>query len=288
MTRDDVLVGELLRVGRIELPVSKAAEYVQEYTAPPADGRAKDLFAWQAYDRFAGGKPNELTDGELLTPILLNVRMSIDSFVGLKAIRPELERLLAAVPSDTHLAGVTDDEIDKVARLFGVLDKARPHGVRMTTLAKVLHRKRPKLIPLYDGFVEAAYLGSRIEPQRGRATSRYAAVLMHEMKADLQHPGWAGVVDAGVTPPELTPLPALDVVAWRVGRDEAIERRRRAKGSIGEGSSLTRGLLGRSAERATRAHEPALGLDPEESVEDRTSSRRAAQESLSGPVPPGV
>ncbi len=50
-----------------------------------------------------------------------------------------------------------EDDLVATAQAFAMLDYDRPPGVRLTKLAKVLHRKRPRLLPLYDRYVRACY-----------------------------------------------------------------------------------------------------------------------------------
>lgn len=92
-------------------------------------------------------------------------------------------------------------------------------GIRGTTLSKVLHRKRPALIPLHDKFVRNAYIPSRIERSKGRGWAGYIRLLMVELQADLRaNPtGWnrlTEIPDGG----GLTNLRALDIIAWSCGK----------------------------------------------------------------------
>jgi Family of unknown function (DUF6308) len=214
-------MGDTLRVGRIELTVAEAVEQIQAYTAPrPANAGITDVLPWSAYDSFAGGGPDELTDGELLTPVLLHVHMSIVGFLSFKRIRPALEVFLADVPEHLELADAGADAIASVARLFGVLDTARPHAVQLPTLGMVLHRKRPALIPLFDRRTIMAYR-ERVPTVPGRAAADLCVRLMEEMRADLRAPGWATVTQAALTGPTLTPLRALDIIGWTDGVERA-------------------------------------------------------------------
>lgn len=51
------------------------------------------------------------------------------------------------------LQDAEDSQLDAIARLFRVLDDPAPKHVGMTTLSKVLARKRSGLIPVYDSAV---------------------------------------------------------------------------------------------------------------------------------------
>ena len=57
------------------------------------------------------------------------------------------------------LEDADDDHVMCVAGLFGILDEPRyaGRGVRGTIVSKVLHRKRPDLVPIYDSRIFEAY-----------------------------------------------------------------------------------------------------------------------------------
>ena len=57
-----------------------------------------------------------------------------------------------------------------VAGLFGILDEPRyaGRGVRGTIVSKVLHRKRPDLVPLYDSRIFEAYTAPGAIPRADR------------------------------------------------------------------------------------------------------------------------
>ena len=213
-----------LTVGAITLTSSKARTYVEDYTEPVPDERPSknNFYAWPYYDGFVSGVgQNELSDGDLLTPVLLNVNPGIHGFAGLQKIRPTLEDLLRNVPHDVDLAAATDTDIEAVARMFGVLDNSPVLGVRGTTLSKVLHRKRPRLIPLHDRHVRAAYVPSPIPPAKGRSWITYMTLLMQAMRNDLAEcpDVWAALsAIPSKSDAVLTDLRVLDIVAWSTGK----------------------------------------------------------------------
>ena len=95
-------------------------------------------------------------------------------------------------------------------------------GVRLTTLTKVLHRKRPLFIPLHDGFVAACYLdatpGYPVRHAHSRTWVAYWTDMSRAIESDIrQQPGhWAELRRS--IPADVPPLRLLDVVAWRAGR----------------------------------------------------------------------
>ena len=229
MTNTDLARHPRLQLGCLEVSAPDAMEILRVYTAPPGSrwtARARDFYSWPYYDGLStGSQQNELNDGDLLASVLLNVNPKIHGFATLQALRPQLEAGLSEIPSDRDLADASDAEIELVAQLFAPLGRTGLLGVKGTVLAKVLHRKRPRLIPLYDTFVSDAYNGSRIEPNPTRSWSEYVAELMTEMRKDLREPAdtWQAIRDRcaylpGVGSMQLTSLRILDILVWSLGK----------------------------------------------------------------------
>lgn len=212
-----------ITVGRHLLSLDEARTIIEMYTGGIDERRTKaDFYAWPYYDHLdTGATPSDLNDGDLLAPVLLNVDPGIHGFASLQRIRPTLQGLLDAVPEDMGLGSeeATPDVLDRVAELFSVLDNGKVLGVGGTTLSKVLHRKRPELIPLRDRFVHDAYVPDRMEPSPERTWVEYFRLLLVEMQADLRaNPtGWQSLTQIP-SGGGLTPLRALDIIAWRKGK----------------------------------------------------------------------
>ena len=86
-----------LTAGKWSLSSVEAVDTLQTYLSyQDGDARARnDVYAWPHYDGFQSSSgPDELGDGDLLVPVLLNVRMTIAGFAGLKELRPEIEARL--------------------------------------------------------------------------------------------------------------------------------------------------------------------------------------------------
>lgn len=195
-------------VGSRAVEVATANQRVREYVT-------SDQYLFGVYDTYrSNDDPNVLADGDLLAPVLLNVQVKISSYRKLQQWRPRLEAGLAKLP-EVDLRDATDDDIEKVAACFDVLDGEARMGV---TLAKVLHRKHPKLMPLFDRNVYACYAPQRVHPAPRRSWTEFMRLLAAEMRADLKAEAWDAICSAANkargTPPELTPLRALDILAW--------------------------------------------------------------------------
>lgn len=209
-----------LRVGGLPVEEDQAQSWVEEYLLPR--GAASGYPAYDAYEGSGKGR-RDLGDADLLAPALLNVRHNpVPTYYSLKALVPALNEGLGNVPADVTLDRADDGVIDAVASLFGVLDAApKPEHVGMVTLAKVLSRKRPGLIPIWDTAIGHAYSGCNDAPvpwDRARPWTGYAAAWLRAMKTDLvrHHGTWSDLAALAPEAP-ITPLRALDIVAWRAG-----------------------------------------------------------------------
>jgi hypothetical protein len=92
-----------------------------------------------------------------------------------------------------------------------------------TTLAKIMHRKRPAFVPLYDSNIWRCYVeapGAPV-PQNSRRTWREFFQLLGEaMIEDLtREREWLDeIADLAAGPVPVTPLRALDIIGWRAGQ----------------------------------------------------------------------
>ena len=176
-------------------------------------------YAYPAYDRLVTNGSAELVDGDLLAPILLGADVDGGRFSLLQEMLPALEAV-ADLP-DVGLQDADDDHVLCVAGLFGILDEPRyaGRGVRGTIVSKVLHRKRPDLVPIYDSRIFEAYTAPGAIP---RATDRswqdFMELLCMQMREDLQseQETFAALerlaADEGAP---VTQLRILDILVWR-------------------------------------------------------------------------
>ncbi len=176
-------------------------------------------YAYPSYDRLVTNGAATLVDADLLAPALIGAEVDRGRFSLLREMLPALGGIgsLPAVP----LEEASDELVEQVADLFAVLDQA-PYagkGVRGTIISKVLHRKRPDLVPLYDSRIFESYTAPGcIERSVHRTWREFMALLCGQMREDLQAES-AGfdelVVVAGDSGALLTRLRILDILVWR-------------------------------------------------------------------------
>ena len=141
---------QALRIGGVAIDRESALESARAYLS------RRDRFGYPAYDSIGSeGGPWLVSDADFVAPVLLNAEMNSRTFYALEGIRPHLENWLVKVPLDARLVEAGPSELALLGDLFAVLDSDDlPVNARGSILAKVMHRKRPAFIPLYDRFVD--------------------------------------------------------------------------------------------------------------------------------------
>ncbi len=180
---------------------------------------SRNGYAYPSYDTLVTNGSAELVDGDLLAPALMGVDLDRARFRLLRDMLPALEGVSDLPP--VALQDADDDHVLCVAGIFGMLDEPRyaGRGVRGTIVSKVLHRKRPDLVPLYDSRIFEAYTAPGvIERSVHRSWRASMTLLLQQMRADLQAEAAAfdelcAVAEAAGAP--LTRLRALDILIWR-------------------------------------------------------------------------
>lgn len=199
--------------------VLDAERMVREYVEPRGRGLR---YAYPYYDGLETNADSSLLcTGDLLAPCLLGVLVDLDRMHTLSALLPLLQRGLDALPP-VSLVEADDATCDLVAALYDPLDDpaARDRDVKGSLLAKVLHRKRPELVPLFDSKVQMFYqheMAVPPAPKGGRTVREYMGVLVRAMRQDLRDNADEVAALCLLAPqgaPPLTPLRVLDIVVW--------------------------------------------------------------------------
>ena len=175
-------------------------------------------------------------DADFLAPVLLNVsHLRVRTYAGLKRERDTLQQVLDALPPGLDLRTAGADDLQRLGDLYSILDDAGVHGAQGTVLAKVLHRKRPAFIPLYDEQVRGVYVGGSPapvpEPSGYRSWRDFLILFASAVRDDLRRESsfWESVASLAGEP-SITPLRALDIVAWwagDTGRRRGVRKRRK-------------------------------------------------------------
>ncbi len=195
------------------LLVEHPDEVLLDYVDP------RNGYSYPAYDRLITNGSPDLVDGDLLAPALMGVHIDAGRFSLLREMLPALEAV-AELP-EVSLEDADDDHVMCVAGLFGILDEPRyaGRGVRGTIVSKVLHRKRPDLVPIYDSRIFEAYTAPGVLPRTlDRSWQEFMRLLCTQMRADLLAERDAfrdlqlAAEDAGAS---VSKLRILDILVWR-------------------------------------------------------------------------
>ena len=185
------------------------------------------------FDTWAGGGDaqdvvNTVTADDLLALSMLSVEVKGPAVIGLlETHAAEITRLLAQIPADVDMAEVKPENF---ARLYGkdsaawqLWDLFRGYKGGQwksgpTKTSKLLARKRPRLIPVWDSVVaHAAGLTSSLtywEEWHGLLTADDGALARRLDK----------VQEAAEIPAPVTTLRAMDVILWMDGKQRGFRR----------------------------------------------------------------
>jgi len=216
----------ILRVGAAEIDFLEAMRLTSDYLKVP-DNISDARSAYPAYDGYPGGPTCDVSEQDLLAFILLNVNNKpIPSYYSLLGALPQINARLNSPHITGTLVEANNETLDALADLIGILDGPNMPHIRLTKLSKVLHRKRPHLIPLYDDHIRRCYMEKapiRIMPQRDRSWRDFALIWLSEVQRDLtdQLPLWEELASLAKEPP-ISPLRALDIVGWHLGNPNAL------------------------------------------------------------------
>lgn len=178
---------------------------------------------YPAYDSYPGAEGEQLAPQDLLASALLNALKSpLPAYYSLLSIMDELNDLLQTLDEASGGLGfheLDDAALDAIAALYRPLDTRSVRGIGAVTLSKVLHRKRPSLIPITDKQIRNCY---RSLPDVGsnpkRSYEDYVKVWLSHAQRDLaeQYESFTELAEL-TTAPKITPLRALDIVGWGFG-----------------------------------------------------------------------
>lgn len=206
---------QYLRVGGERIEFERALTFASRYLANEGG-----LWAYPAYDSYTGHPGADVGRADLLAVSLLHAHQKpVATYYSMEALLPILNARLADPALFGTLADAGQITMDALARLFGILDDYNPNQVGLTKLSKVLHRKRPELIPLYDENIRVCYMRNGMIPRaKDRSWKEFSLLLLPAIQHDLvsQMDRWLEIA-ALASGPAITPLRALDIIGWHLG-----------------------------------------------------------------------
>lgn len=207
-----------VRVGGVEKPRAEILEYVARYLS--GDG----TWAYPAYDTYRGNLDGPVDDADLLAVSLLNAgQQAIPTYYTLQSLLTPINAAMNSKSLRGDFATADAETLSAIADLFGILDKHSTPLVGKTKLVKVLHRKKPRIIPLFDENIRRCYsvLGDAlIPPDKNRTHRAFAVLWLEALQKDLfeQLDFFEEVASMALPEAPITPLRAIDIVGWHMGR----------------------------------------------------------------------
>ncbi|MGP4033840.1 DUF6308 family protein [Pseudarthrobacter sp. 1C304] len=219
-------MSEIIRVGGASAGFDEAFAWASRYIT-----NQDQTYSYPAYDAYPGACSDTVGPQDLLAPALLNAGHNpVRSYYTLEGLLDEINEKLSHPAMTGTLTDASDETIGAIASLFGILDEVSTPGVKLTKLSKVLHRKRPDLIPLYDPHIWRCYVGSGPESplprDKARSWEQFSLLWLPAVQKDLrdQADTWERIAGLATKPP-ITSLRALDMVGWWLGRPKRRKNR---------------------------------------------------------------
>jgi hypothetical protein len=245
--------------------VKPATELLRRYYLE-RDKKSGQLSTGSYFDAWAGGGDhpdvrNRIVDSDAVAVSMLSVTVPAQAIIGLQ--KPELaehvSNLLAKIPTDVKLSALSRDEattlFDKgshAVQLWEVLRRTRETrwDVGATIASKILARKRPHLIPIWDTVIGAVV---------GKRSSKDQWLNWHKLFLD--DPNLSDrlerILKFSTVPQDLSELRIMDAVLWRYGKDQGIVGGHGSKAALAQGARASgRRTASRSVTSTVKRNQP--------------------------------
>ncbi|HZJ07582.1 MAG TPA: DUF6308 family protein [Nocardioidaceae bacterium] len=123
-------------------PLVNARDDLRRYVGLPWSGGKPEVWAYRYFDILPDPDPSDVLPQDVLAAAALHPKLTQRDLVWFVDQRDRLRDFLASTPND-DLADSNPERLDVLLDFAGT-------GVELSLLTKVLHRKRPRLIPLLD------------------------------------------------------------------------------------------------------------------------------------------
>ena len=180
-----------------------------------------------AYFEALGGGGDAPAHRDVITPVdivaVSTLSVDVPAAASIALLGPDADRvsaLLSGIPDDVDLVDADDaliSEASPAVQLWGLLRGYK--GMGRTKTSKLMARKRPRLVPIFDSVVERelGLNGSSGHWTGMREVLRADDGALHRRAVTLQDTPGVG--------PLISPLRVIDVVVWMYGKDHARSER---------------------------------------------------------------
>ncbi len=203
-------------------PIPDARQLVETYCGLPDSGGHRSHWAYAYFDA-VDHDPDDVAPQDITACAALHARFSqpaLDSFIRQ---RGRLRQLLTEIPADVDLADADDALLRHLeAIVSGLAEGSGEYGPALpdtgrALVSKVLHRKRPRLIPMFDKAIADRY-SRRLPDRRAIRGPAFASLVRNdladpwnrEVLAAIRSSLSRGLADQSVP----TNLRVLDISVW--------------------------------------------------------------------------
>lgn len=185
--------------------ITNAADLLRRYCGLPWSGGQPEVWAYSYYDALHDSDPDDVGPIDVLAAAALHPKITRADLEWFARHRKTLQGLLEQLPREVDLADADPTPVNTIATLAD-------RGVELSLLSKVLHRKRPKLIPLLDRTLTGWYR-RQLRTQSAAAWPELVRALAEDLRAN------ADEIAALRPIAPLTDLRIADIVIWMKSQD---------------------------------------------------------------------
>jgi hypothetical protein len=143
-------------------PICDCFVKVEEYCRP-FDEDEGGVAAYEGYDKLRVRQDDTLSAIDILLANNIGANLSGQDFVRIRKNRERIESRLTEIPTGLDLSETSLNDEDLWESLHELFKACRCKGVGSSKITKILHKKRPRLIPIVDSeLVAGKYLGSNL------------------------------------------------------------------------------------------------------------------------------
>ena len=210
----------VLRVAGIDIP--DARQLVETYCGVPDAAGRRSHWAYAYFDA-VDNDPDDVAPQDVTACAALHARFSQPALESFIRSRRRLQRILTEIPADLDLSDADDRVLARLEAIVaglaegdGEYGPALPDAGR-ALVTKVLHRKRPRLVPMFDKAIADRY--SRALPDRRAIRGPLFARLIRDDMADADNRVALAAISASLArsladDPVPSDLRLLDITVW--------------------------------------------------------------------------
>lgn len=212
---------------RAKVDFDTAVQDIRDYFGTMKNGRPE--YSGSRFETLGAGSeisPNQITATDLVAVSMLSVHVPAQAALGiLETHADQISELLAQIPHDLKFEELTPKLFEKYLgegsaadKLWALLRQYEDSWqVGQTTASKIMARKRPDLIPVYDSVVKTV---SGINGSGEQWTVWYAA--FHDGSSEAaKFVEKLSAIRAASGQPHLSLLRVLDIALWKLGKRES-------------------------------------------------------------------